>query len=81
MTGPRQPRTCSHPFNTKILTGVCQVVRVISPCQFQVYNIHRNSRERLIISKYPMWNQMDEWKHAEVGLGDYINCGINHDCL
>ena len=23
MTGPGQPRTCSHPINTRMLTGVC----------------------------------------------------------
>ena len=37
MTGPGQPRTCSHLINTRTLTGVCQVVRMFSPCQFQVY--------------------------------------------
>ena len=37
MTGPRWPQTCSHPINAQTLTGVCQVVRMFSPCQFQVY--------------------------------------------
>ena len=37
MTGPGQPRTCSHPINSRTLTGVCQAVRMFSPCQFQVY--------------------------------------------
>ena len=37
MTVPGQPRTCSHPINTRTLTGVCQAVRTFSPCQFQVY--------------------------------------------
>ena len=37
MTGPRQPRTCNHPINTQTLTGVCQAVRMFSPCQFHVY--------------------------------------------
>ena len=27
MTGPRQPRTCSHPIYTQTLTGVHQAVR------------------------------------------------------
>ena len=31
MTGPRQPRTCSHPINARTLTGVCQAVRMFSP--------------------------------------------------
>ena len=37
MTGPRQPRTCSHPINARTLTGVCQAVRMFSPCQFHAY--------------------------------------------
>ena len=37
MTGPGQPRTRSHPINARTLTGVCRVVRISSPCQFQVY--------------------------------------------
>ena len=37
MTGPGRPRTCSHPINVQTLTGVCQVVRIFSSCQFQVY--------------------------------------------
>ena len=37
MTGPRRPQTYSHPINAQTLTGVCQVVRMFSPCQFQVY--------------------------------------------
>ena len=36
MTGPGQPRHCSHPINVRTLTGVCRVVRC-SPCQFHVY--------------------------------------------
>ena len=37
MTGPEQPQTCSHPTNAQMLTGVCQAVRILSPCQFHVY--------------------------------------------
>ena len=37
MTGPRQLRTCSHPINAQMLTGVCQAVRMFSPCKFHVY--------------------------------------------
>ena len=37
MTGPGQPRTYSHPINARMLTGICQAVRMFSPCQFQVY--------------------------------------------
>ena len=37
MTGPGQSQACSHPINTQMLTGVCQTVRMFSPCQFQVY--------------------------------------------
>ena len=37
MTEPRQPQTCSHLINARMLTGVCQVVRIFSPCQFHVY--------------------------------------------
>ena len=37
MTEPRQPQTCSHPINTRMLTGDCQAVRMFSPCQFHVY--------------------------------------------
>ena len=48
MTGPGQSQACSYPINARMLTGVCQVVRIFSPChdQFQVYvYIHRNSGE------------------------------------
>ena len=48
MTGPRQPRTCSHLINARMLTGVFQAVRMFSPCQFHVYTVcmyPRNSRE------------------------------------
>ena len=37
MTGPGQPRTCSHPINAQTLIGICQAVRMFSPCQFHVY--------------------------------------------
>ena len=37
MTGSGQPQTCSHPINARTLTGVCQAVRMFSPCQFHVY--------------------------------------------
>ena len=36
MTGPGQPRTCSHPINARMLTGVCQAVRMFSLYQFHV---------------------------------------------
>ena len=36
MTGPRWPRTCSHPIYARMLTGVYQVVRMFSPCYFHV---------------------------------------------
>ena len=39
MTGPRWPRTCSHPIYARTLTGVYQVVRMFSPCYFHVINI------------------------------------------
>ena len=29
---PRQPRTCSHPIYARTLTGVCQAIRIFSPC-------------------------------------------------
>ena len=37
MIGPGQPRTRFHPINTQTLAGVCQAVRMFSPCQFHVY--------------------------------------------
>ena len=37
MTGPRQPRTCSHPINAQMLTGVCQAVRIFSSYYFHVF--------------------------------------------
>ena len=37
MTGPGQPQTCSHPINARTLTGVCQAVKMFSPCQSHVY--------------------------------------------
>ena len=37
MTVPGQPQSYSHPINTQTLTGVCQAVRMFSPCQFHVY--------------------------------------------
>jgi len=33
----RQPRTCSHPIYTQTLTGVCQAIRIFSPCFFHVF--------------------------------------------
>ena len=36
MTGPRWPRSCSHPIYVQTLTGVYQVVRTFSPCYFHV---------------------------------------------
>ena len=36
MTGPRWPRTCSHPIYARTLTGVYQVVRMFSACYFHV---------------------------------------------
>ena len=36
MTGPRWPRTCSHPIYARTLTGVYQVVRMSSPYYFHV---------------------------------------------
>ena len=36
MTGPRWPRTCSHPIYARTLTGVYQVVRMFSPSCFHV---------------------------------------------
>ena len=37
MTGPGQPQTCTHLINAQMFTGVCQAVRMFSPCQCQVY--------------------------------------------
>ena len=54
-----QPRTCSHPINARTLTGVFQAVRTFSPCQFHVYVSIGTLESDFIISKYPMWNQMD----------------------
>ena len=34
---PRQPRTCSHPIYAQTLTGVCQVIRIFSPCVFHAF--------------------------------------------
>ena len=53
MTGPGQPRTCSHPINARTLTGVCQAVRMFSPCQFQVY-ISIGTLESDLLSKVPL---------------------------
>ena len=36
MTGPRWPRTCSHPIYARTLTGVYRVFRMFSPCYFHV---------------------------------------------
>ena len=47
MTGPRQPRTCSHLINAQTLTGVCQVVRMFSPCQFHVKGNYFQSKKLL----------------------------------
>ena len=34
---PRQPRTCSHPIYARTLTGVCQAIRIFSPCFFHAF--------------------------------------------
>ena len=40
--------------------GVSQTVRMFSPCQFQVYvSIGTLESDLCIISKYPLWSQMD----------------------
>jgi len=36
MTGPGQPRTCSHPIYARTFTGVHQAVRYFSSCYFCV---------------------------------------------
>ena len=60
MTAPGQPQTYSHLINAQTLTEVCQVVRMISPCQFHVYvSIGTVESDLIIISKYLMWNQID----------------------
>ena len=53
MTGPGQPRTCSHLINARTLTGVCQVVTMFSPCQFQVY-ISIGTLESDLLSEVPL---------------------------
>ena len=37
MIGSGKPRTCSYLINAQILTGLCQVVRMLSPYQFHVF--------------------------------------------
>ena len=37
MTGPGRPWTCSHLINTRMLTGVCQTVRIFSSYYFHVF--------------------------------------------
>ena len=55
MTVPRQPQTCSHLINARGLTGVCQAVRMFSPCQFQVYiYISIGTLESELLSKVPL---------------------------
>ena len=51
MTGPRQPRTRSHPIYARALTGVYQVVRMFSPCYFDV-TISIGILESNSLSKY-----------------------------
>ena len=53
MTGPEQPRTCSHPINAQMFTGVYQAVRMCFPCYFQVYVSIGTLESDFIISKYP----------------------------
>ena len=48
MTGPGQPRTCSHPINAQTLTGICQVVRMFSPCQYSYQRKHFNLSNKLV---------------------------------
>ena len=37
MTGHGQRRTCSHPIYIRLLTGICQAVRMFSPYQFHEF--------------------------------------------
>jgi len=37
---PRQPQTCSHLIYARTLTGVCQAIRIFSPCFFSCIYIH-----------------------------------------
>ena len=59
MTGPGQPRICSHSINAQMLTEVFQVVRMFSPCHLHVY-VSIGTLESDVFSKYSMWNQMDK---------------------
>jgi len=53
MIAPRQPQTCSHPIYARMLTGVCQAIRMFSPCFFSCTCIHRNPGEWLITLMKP----------------------------
>ena len=48
------PQTCSHPINAQTLAGVCQAVRMFSPCQFHVHVSIGTLESDLVL-----WNQMD----------------------
>ena len=37
ITGPGKPQTCSHPIYARTLMGVCQAVRMLFSCYFQVF--------------------------------------------
>ena len=34
---PGQPRACSHPIYARTLTGVCQAIKIFSPCFLYVF--------------------------------------------
>ena len=67
---PRQPRTCSHPIYTRTLQGVCQVIRIFSPCFFHVFTLIG-----VLIAKRP-WVLILQ-RSASHGL---YSCGLLYSC-
>ena len=56
-----QPQTCSHLIDTRMLTGVCQAVRMFSPCQFQVYISIGTLESDLLSIKVPLVKPNGHW--------------------
>ena len=50
MIASRQPQTCRHPNYSQTLTGVCQAIKMFSPCFFHVLVHIHNGVTTMILS-------------------------------
>ena len=79
---PVQPRTCSHPIYARMLTGVCQAIRIFSPCFFHVFISYMDLIHTDVKKAAFVWGLVcmgDHWgkplagkELKPTGYGDYV---------